>query len=95
MADGTALTLAEAIARARSEAPQLQSADAALRSADANVVLSSLRPNPTLSIGAENVLVSAFRPAARGRSARNLNRPLEQAHLLGHWKDLPRAPDTL
>ena len=43
-AEGTALTLAEAVARARVQAPQLQSADAALRAADANVRLSGLRP---------------------------------------------------
>lgn len=56
LAEGTALTLADAIARARSQAPQLQSADAALRAADASVGLSSLRPNPTLSVEAENVM---------------------------------------
>lgn len=36
-AEGTPLTLAEAVARARLHAPQLQGADAALRIADANV----------------------------------------------------------
>ena len=41
-AEGTPLTLAEAVVRARSQAPQLQSADAALRVADANVRQSGL-----------------------------------------------------
>ncbi|MGX4641242.1 TolC family protein [Massilia sp. SYSU DXS3249] len=78
MAEGTALTLAEAIARARSQAPQLQSADAALRAADANVGLSSLRPNPTLSVEAENVLGSGrYAGFGGGEKTLSLSMPME------------------
>jgi outer membrane protein, heavy metal efflux system len=78
LAEGTALTLAEAIARARSQAPQLQSADAALRAADANVGLSSLRPNPTLSVEAENVLGSGrYAGFGGGEKTFSLSMPLE------------------
>ena len=78
MAEGTALTLAEAIARARSQAPQLQSADAALRAADANVGLSSFRPNPTLSVEAENVLGSGrYAGFGGGEKTFSLSMPLE------------------
>ena len=78
MAEGPALTLAEAIARARSQAPQLQSADAALRAADVNVGLSSLRPNPTLSVEAENVLGSGrYAGFGGGEKTFSLSMPLE------------------
>ncbi|MFC5510445.1 TolC family protein [Massilia jejuensis] len=78
LAEGTALTLAEAIARARNQAPQLQSADAALRAADANVGLSSLRPNPTLSVEAENVLGSGrYAGFGGGEKTFSLSMPLE------------------
>lgn len=78
LAEGTALTLADAIARARNQAPQLQSADAALRAADANVGLSSLRPNPTLSVEAENVLGSGrYAGFGGGEKTFSLSMPLE------------------
>ncbi|MFC3458408.1 MULTISPECIES: TolC family protein [Massilia] len=78
LAEGTALTLAEAIARARNQAPQLQGADAALRAADANVGLSSLRPNPTLSVEAENVLGSGrYAGFGGGEKTFSLSMPLE------------------
>lgn len=78
MAEGPALTLAEAIVRARSQAPQLQGADAALRAADANVGLSSLRPNPTLSVEAENVLGSGrYAGFGAGEKTFSLSMPLE------------------
>lgn len=78
LAEGTALTLAEAIAKAYNQAPQLQSADAALRAADANVGLSSLRPNPTLSVEAENVLGSGrYAGFGGGEKTFSLSMPLE------------------
>lgn len=52
------LTLAEALSAAQLRAPALAAADAALRAADANVDAAALRPNPTLSYRAENVLGS-------------------------------------
>lgn len=78
LAEGTAFTLAEALVRARSQAPQLQSADAALRAADANVGLSSLRPNPTLSVEAENVMGSGrYAGFGGGEKTFSLSMPLE------------------
>lgn len=78
LADGTRLTLAEAIARARNQAPQLQSADAALRAADANVGLSSLPPNPTLAVEAENVMGSRRYAGFGGDKKKySLSMPLE------------------
>lgn len=56
--NGTALRLGDAVAKARLQAPALQGADAAVRAAEANVQLSGLRPNPTLSVEAENVMGS-------------------------------------
>jgi len=78
LAEGAALTLAEAIARGRAQAPQLQSAEAALRAADANIQLSSLRPNPTLSVEAENVLGSGrYSGFGGGDKTVSLSMPLE------------------
>lgn len=57
-AQGAALTLSDAVEKALAQAPQIQAADAALRAAEANVQLSGLRPNPTLSVEAENVMGS-------------------------------------
>lgn len=77
-AEGTALTLAEAVARARVQAPQLQSADAALRAAEANVRLSGLRPNPTLSVEAENVMGSGrYSGFGGGEKTVSVSVPLE------------------
>lgn len=56
--NGTALTLRDALAKAQLQAPALQGADAAVRAAEANVQLSGLRPNPTFSVEAENVMGS-------------------------------------
>lgn len=50
------LTLAQAIALAQERAPGLRGAAAAVRAADAGVEVAGLRPNPTLSVEAENVL---------------------------------------
>lgn len=58
LAQGPALTLSGAVTKALAQAPHVQGADAALRAADANVQLSGLRPNPTLSVEAENVMGS-------------------------------------
>ena len=77
-AEGIALTLADALAKAREHAPQLQGADAALRAADANVQLSSLRPNPTLSVEAENVMGSGrYAGFGGGETTVSLSMPLE------------------
>lgn len=79
-ADSAALTLADAIARAGGRAPQLQSADAALRAADAGVGLASLRPNPTLSIEAENVMGSGrYAGFGAGEKTFSLSVPIELA----------------
>lgn len=78
LAQSTALTLADGIARARDQAPQLQSADAALRAADAGVGLASLRPNPTLSVEAENVMGSGrYAGFGGGEKTFSLSMPLE------------------
>jgi len=78
LAEGTALTLADAITKARNQAPQLQSADAAMRAADANVGLSSLRANPTLAVEAENVLGSGrYAGFGGGEKTFSLSMPLE------------------
>ena len=77
-AEGTPLTLGEAVARARSQAPQLQGAEAALRIADANVRQSRLRPNPTLSLEAENVMGSGrYSGFGGGEKTVALSMPLE------------------
>ncbi|MRW91839.1 TolC family protein [Duganella sp. FT80W] len=56
LAQDLPLTLREAVAHAQERAPTLRGADAAARAADAGVEVAGLRPNPTLSIEAENVL---------------------------------------
>lgn len=58
LAQDTPLTLRQAFAHAQERAPALRGADAAARAADAGVEVAGLRPNPTLSIEAENVLGS-------------------------------------
>lgn len=78
LAEGATLTLAEAVARARTQAPQLRGADAAMRAADANVQLSGLRPNPTLSVEAENVMGSGrYSGFGGGEKTVSLSMPLE------------------
>jgi cobalt-zinc-cadmium efflux system outer membrane protein len=75
---GTALTLREALAKAQLQAPALQGAHAAMRAADANVQLSSLRPNPTLSVEAENVLGSGrYAGFGGGEKTMSISIPLE------------------
>lgn len=51
-----ALTLSDAVARARAVAPGLRGAEASVNVANATVQSSRLLPNPTLSVAAENVL---------------------------------------
>ena len=76
--NGTALTLREAVAKAQLQAPALQGADAAVRAADANIQLSGLRPNPTLSVEAENVMGSGrYRGFGGGEKTASLSMPLE------------------
>jgi len=52
------ITLAEAVSMAQQHAPALLAANAALRSADASVNIAAQRPNPSLSLEAENVMGS-------------------------------------
>lgn len=74
----TLLTLREALAKAQLQAPALQGADAAMRAADANVQLSGLRPNPTLSVDAENVMGSGrYSGFGGGEKTMSLSMPLE------------------
>lgn len=54
----TSLSLSEAVARAQVHAPALRGGDAGIRAADANLQAAALRPNPTLTMEAENVLGS-------------------------------------
>ncbi|HNP37685.1 MAG TPA: TolC family protein [Woeseiaceae bacterium] len=76
--NGTALTLREAVAKAQLQAPALQGADAAVRAAEANVQLSGLRPNPTLSVKAENVMGSGrYRGFGGGEKTASFSMPLE------------------
>lgn len=76
--NGAALTLAEALSKAQLQAPALQGADAAIRAADANIQLSGLRPNPTLSVDAENVLGSGrYSGFGGGEKTVSLSMPLE------------------
>lgn len=70
-AQNAPLTLADAISRAQQRAPILIAAEAALRAADANTEVAALRPNPTLSYEAENVLGSG-RYTGFGASERTL-----------------------
>lgn len=78
LAADTALTLGDAVTKALQQAPQLQGADAALRAADANVQLSGLRPNPTLSVEAENVMGSGrYAGFGGGEKTVSLSVPLE------------------
>lgn len=77
-AEPAALTLGEAIARAQQSAPSMQGAEASLRAATAGVQLAGQRPNPTLSVEAENIAGSG-RYAGFGGSDRtvSLSVPLE------------------
>lgn len=77
-AEPVALTLGEAIARAQASAPSMQGADASLRAAGAGVELAGQRPNPTMTVEAENVAGSG-RYAGFGGSDRtvSLSVPLE------------------
>lgn len=76
--NGAALTLAEALSKAQRQAPALQGADAAIRAADANIQLSGLRPNPTLSVEAENVMGSGrYSGFGGGEKTVSLSMPLE------------------
>ena len=78
IAESTPLTLAEAVARAGSQAPQLKGAEAALHVADAIVRQSGLRSNPTLSLEAENVMGSRrYSGFGGGEKAVRLSMPLE------------------
>ena len=73
-----ALTLADAIVRARTQAPLVQSADAALRAADAGLGLAYLRPNPTLSVEADNVMGSGrYAGFGGGEKTVSLSIPVE------------------
>lgn len=75
---GVALTLGEAVAKAQFQAPALQEAEAAVRAAEASVQLSGLRPNPTLSIEAENVLGSGrYAGFGGGEKTTSLSMPVE------------------
>lgn len=77
-AEGTLLTLGDAVAKAQHAAPRLQGADAALRAAEANVQMSGLRPNPTLSVEAENVLGSGrYAGFGGGEKTVSVSVPLE------------------
>lgn len=73
-----ALTLREAVAKARLHAPALLGADAAVRAAEASVQLSGLRPNPTLSLEADNVMGSGrYTGFGGGEKTVSLSIPLE------------------
>jgi len=77
-ADGTLLTLGDAVAKAQQAAPRLQGADAALRAAEANVQMSGLLPNPTLSVEAENVMGSGrYAGFGGGEKTVSVSVPLE------------------
>lgn len=78
LAQDLPLTLSRAIAHAQEHAPTLRGASAAARAADASVEVAGLRPNPTLSVEAENVLGSG-RYAGFGGAERtiSLSMPLE------------------
>jgi cobalt-zinc-cadmium efflux system outer membrane protein len=77
-ADGTLLTLGDAVAKAQQAAPRLQGADAALRVAEANVQMSGLLPNPTLSVEAENVMGSGrYAGFGGGEKTVSVSVPLE------------------
>lgn len=78
LAESDALTLSAAVSKAQANAPQLQRADAMLRAADANVRLSGLRPNPTLSVEADNVMGSGrYAGFGGGEKTVSLSVPLE------------------
>lgn len=95
-AEGTPLTLAEALAQARNQAPQLQSAEAALRVADANVRQSGLRPNPTLSVDAENVMGSGrYSGFGGGEKTVSLSMPLELGGKRGARMQVAQAERTV
>ncbi|KQQ44654.1 hypothetical protein ASF61_21225 [Duganella sp. Leaf126] len=55
-AETMTFSLGDAISRAQQRAPAIVAAEAALRAADANIEVARLRPNPTLSYEAENVM---------------------------------------
>ncbi len=75
---GAPLSLAQAVAKAQLQAPSLQGAEAAVRVAEGNVALSSMRPNPTLSIEAENVMGSGrYSGFGGGEKTMSLSMPLE------------------
>lgn len=78
LAQNLPLTLSQAIAHAQERAPALRGADASARAADAGVAVAGMRPNPTLSVDAENVFGSGRYAGFRGAERTvSLSVPLE------------------
>jgi cobalt-zinc-cadmium efflux system outer membrane protein len=76
--EGASLSLSEAIRLAARYAPQAAEADAALRVADSAVDIARLRPNPTLSVEAENIAGSgAYAGGAERETTAALSFPIE------------------
>lgn len=74
----TSLTLSEALARGQSQAPGLLGAQDGLRAAEAGAEMAGLRPNPTLTVEAENVLGSGrYAGFGGGDKTYTLSLPLE------------------
>jgi len=77
-AQGTVMTLADAVAKAQQRAPAQQAADAALRAAEANTQVAAQLPNPSLSYEAENVMGSGrYAGFGGGERTLSLSVPLE------------------
>lgn len=96
LAEVVALTLSEAVAKAQLQAPHLQGASAALRAADANMQLSGLRPNPTLSVEADNVMGSGrYAGFGAGEKTVSLSMPLELAGKRGARVRVAEAERTV
>lgn len=75
---GITLTLGEAVAKGQLQAPALQGAHAAMQVAEANVQLSGMRPIPTLSFEAENVMgTGRYTGFGGGEKTTSLSIPLE------------------
>lgn len=89
------MTLGQAIAQAQEYAPALRAASASERAADAGVTVAGMRPNPTLTVDAENVFGTG-RYAGFGGAERtiSLSVPLELGGKRQARIDVARAERT-
>ncbi|MCG8505714.1 MAG: TolC family protein [Sphingomonadales bacterium] len=93
---GTVLTMEEAVARALDAAPSLSAGDEAVRAASGALRQARLRPNPTLSLQAENVVGSgAFSAFDRAEFTLGIDQRIERGGKRGARVGLAEADRQL